>query len=106
VGLVPLDVVLVAEGTAHHDAAAFLHVDALVLDDRYLVAEEGNPGGLADEIAILLVVGVDEDGDAGRDEFRSRRGDDELLAGRVLADEFERDVVEVRAAFVVFHLDL
>jgi len=24
----------------------------------------------------------------------------------VLADEFERDVVEVRAAFVVFHLDL
>ncbi len=105
-GLVPLDVVLVAEGTTHHDAAALLHVDALVGDDRHLVAEQRNTSSFADEVLVLLVVGVDEDGDTGRDEFGSRRRDDELVAGCVVADQFERDVVEMRAPLVVLHLDL
>ena len=86
VGLVPLDVLLVPEGTAHHHAGPLLHIDAVVRDDRHLLAEHRDPGGLADEIPVVVVLGVDEHRDAGREQLRSRGRDDELLAWSVVPD--------------------
>jgi len=107
VGLIPLDVRLVAEGTAHHDARPRLHVDAFVLDDGYFLAEQGNAGVVADEVLVCLVVGVDEHRDTGREQFGPRRRDGERLReGRVVLDHLEGDVVEVAVLFVVFGLDL
>ncbi len=71
----PVDIRLVAEGTDHHHAAAKLRVDREVLDDRYLVAEYGNPEPLSFCIAVTLVVRVDRHRNTGREEFGSRCGD-------------------------------
>jgi len=109
VDLVPLDIVLVAERTAHHDAGTRLHVDALVGDDRHLVAEQRDLGGLTDEVLVLVVVGVDEDGNARGEKFGARRRDDELLGaviGCVASDHGEGDIVEVAGLLVVLGLDL
>ena len=104
--LVPLDVGLVPEGTAHDDARPLLEVDALVFEDGDLVAEQRNPRPLADEILVVLVLGVDEHRDARRDELRSGRRDDELLSRWGFASDLEGDVVEVTVALCVFHLHL
>jgi hypothetical protein len=85
VGLIPLDVGLVAEGTGHHDAGPFLHVDALVLDDRHFVTEERDPSSLPDQMCVLLVVGMDEHGDTRGEQFGAGRRDDDVLAGVLLA---------------------
>ncbi len=65
VGLVPLDVGLVAEGAAHDHPRASVGVDAFVGDDGHFLAEQRHASGTVDEMGAGLVLGVDDHRHAG-----------------------------------------
>ena len=75
-------------------ARAEVRLDPLVGDDRDAALDEGDDRLLADEVAVALVLGVDGDGDVGRDRRRAH-GRDRDVAGAVgerVADRRERVV--------------
>ena len=71
----PVDVGRVAEGTAHGDARALVHLGLGVGQDRHLDAVHGGCDRRAEQRLVALVVRVGDQGDAGGQQLGTRRLD-------------------------------
>ena len=101
VALADLEVVRVVAGRDLHAAGAELHIDVFVRDDRDLPADERKHGGLADDILIAFVRGVDGNRGIAEHRLRTRRCDDERLR-RAL--DGVSDVPEVAGLLLILDL--
>ncbi len=71
-------------------ACAKLRVDIFVGDDGDFAAEDGHDGGLAHQVAVTFVVGVDGDGGVAQDGLGARGADlDEAAVGEGIAEGVE-----------------
>ena len=80
VALPPLHVGAVAEGAHHHQAGAEVGADVLVGEDRHLVPADRNGRVPAREAGVPLVLGVEVERDATRDQLGAGGRDDEVTA--------------------------
>ena len=98
----PHDVGEVTEGAAHRDARALVRLRRLVGEHRDLDTEQRGGDGGAEEVLVPLVVRVGDEGDDGRDEFRTGRLDLDRAAVRLV----EAHLVERAGVVACFQLGL
>ena len=91
----PAGILGITEGAHHHEPGAERRVDLVVGKDGDATARQGHVRVGADQRSIAVVLGVAEEGDACREQFRSRGRDDERLSVR----SCEGDVVQPGVAF-------
>ena len=82
VALADYVVVRVMAGRHFEGSGAELRVDVFIGDDRDLAFEDGHEGGLADEMGVAFVVGMDGDGGVAEDGLGAGRADLDVV-GRV-----------------------
>ena len=97
----PLEVCLVSDGTDHDVSGTVSEFDLGVGDDLDVPSVDGGDEFLADQVGLLLVVGVDGDDFTGAEQLGPGGGDHHVIVG---AGDLELEVVEL--VDVVFVLDL
>jgi len=99
----PRDVGGVAERADHGDAGALVGLGEVVRPDRDLDAEDRRGDRRVEQVAVALVVGVGDQGDAAHDQLGPGRGDDDVIPA---VGAVERDLVVRRRPVAVLHLGL
>ena len=90
----PLEIVLVTDGADHHVSGSVVQLDLGIGDDLDPPSEQGGDELLADQMGLLLVVGVDGDRLTGAQELGPGGGDEHVVVGIGVGD-LELDVVEL-----------
>ena len=98
----PFEIVLVSDGTDHDVSGSVIHLDLGVGDDLDLPSEQRRYQLLADELGLLLVVGVHRHGLTGTEQLGPGSGDEHVLV--LVVGEVELDVIQL--VHVVLVLDL
>ena len=75
----PLHIGEITEGAAHGDAGALVHLGSRVGDHRHLDPVQRCGDGGAEQMLVALVVGVGDEGAAGRQELWASRLDEDVV---------------------------
>ncbi len=94
----------VAEGADHRDAGALVRLGQRVRLHGHLDAEQGRGDGGAEQVLVALVVGVGDQGHAGREQLGAGGLDEDLLAGAVGAGEADAVVGALAVAVLLLGL--
>ena len=91
-----------------HRAGALLGVGVRIGDDGDRPADQRQPHALADEMRVALVLRMHGDAGIAEHRLRPRRGDDDVLAGRLAGPVHHRiaEVPEVALRLDLLHLDV